>query len=248
MRTEQLVDMLARHAGPAPRWAVERRLALAIAVGALASAAVAIAALGVNPGLSGMGVALAIKIAYVGGLLLGAAWLADRASRPGVLFRRATWSLALVVAAMTAFAMAVLGLAPDGTRLDLLLGRSWGIVSRTCGDPVHPCPRSDLVGDARSGAHTTAPGRLCRGYGRRQPRGLGVCLVLPGTVAAVCARLVFAGHPGPGLHRSSLGAVGAPLVVGGFDVSRRNGRERLPLTRHAGSLRLPEHPDRRPSR
>ena len=125
MRTEQLVDMLARHAGPAPRWAVERRLALAIAVGALASAAVAIAALGVNPGLSGMGVALAIKIAYVGGLLLGAAWLADRASRPGVLFRRATWSLALVVAAMTAFALALLGLAPDGTRLDLLLGRSW---------------------------------------------------------------------------------------------------------------------------
>ena len=129
MRTEQLVDMLARHAGPAPRWAVERRLALAIAVGALASAAVAIAALGVNPGLSGMGVALAIKIAYVGGLLLGAAWLADRASRPGVLFRRATWSLALVVAAMTAFALAVLGLAPDGTRLDLLLGRSWASCS-----------------------------------------------------------------------------------------------------------------------
>lgn len=129
MRTEQLVDMLARHAGPAPRWAVERRLALAIAVGALASAAVAIAALGVNPGLSGMGVALAIKIAYVGGLLLGAAWLADRASRPGVLFRRATWSLALVVAAMTAFALALLGLAPDGTRLDLLLGRSWASCS-----------------------------------------------------------------------------------------------------------------------
>ena len=66
MRTEQLVDMLARHAGPAPRWAVERRLAPASAVG-----------------------------------------------------------LALVVSAMAAFAMAVLGLAPDGTRLDLLLGWSW---------------------------------------------------------------------------------------------------------------------------
>lgn len=125
MRTEQLVELLARQAGPAPRWVVERRLASAIAVGALASAAAAIAGLGLNPGLSGMGVALAIKIAYVGGLLLGAAWLADRASRPGVPLRSAIWSLALVIAAMAVFAMAVLDSAPEGTRLDLLLGRSW---------------------------------------------------------------------------------------------------------------------------
>lgn len=125
MRTEQLVELLARQAGPAPRWVVERRLALAIALGALASAAAAIATLGLNAGLSGMGVALVIKLAYVCGLLLGAAWLADRTSRPGAPWRSAAWVLAAVIGTMAAFAMLVLEFAADGTGLDLLLGRSW---------------------------------------------------------------------------------------------------------------------------
>lgn len=125
MRTEQLVDMLARQSGPAPRWVVETRLVVAVAAGALASAVAASSALGLNPELSGMGSALAVKIAYVAGLLLGAAWLAERVSRPGAALRSAAWTLAVVVLAMAAFAFVVMAQTPDSTRLDLLLGRSW---------------------------------------------------------------------------------------------------------------------------
>jgi hypothetical protein len=125
MKTDQLVDMLARQSGPAPRRMVEGRLAAAAAGGALASVAATLATLGLNPALSNMGGALAIKLAYVTCLLLGAACLAERASRPGVSLHRAAWSLALVILTMTAFAAAVVTLAPEDTRGELLFGRSW---------------------------------------------------------------------------------------------------------------------------
>lgn len=125
MRTDQLVDVLARQAGPAPRRLVENRLAVAASVGALASAGLAIGALGLNTGLTDMGVALATKMAYVTGLMLAAAWFADRVSRPGAPWRRAAWNLAGVVLAMTLLAAVVWALAPGTERPDLLFGRSW---------------------------------------------------------------------------------------------------------------------------
>lgn len=125
MRTDQLVDMLARQAGPAPRRVVETRLGLAAGVGALASAGLAIGALGLNTGLADMGAALAAKLAYVVGVLLAAAWFADRVSRPGTPWRRAARGVAGVVLAMSMLAAVVWALAPGTERLDLLLGRSW---------------------------------------------------------------------------------------------------------------------------
>ena len=124
MRTEQFIDLLARQAGPAPRWKVEARLGVAVLVGSLASAAVAIAGLGVNAGLA-MGVGLAVKVAYVAGLLFGAAWLASRVARPATSPRDAGFSLAVVTATMAVIAAAVLTLAPSGERVDLFLGGSW---------------------------------------------------------------------------------------------------------------------------
>lgn len=129
MKTDRLVDMLARHAGPAPRHAVERRITAAVALGAAASASGAITALGLNSGLADMGAALAIKLAYVVALVLSAAWLADRISRPGTPWRRALWNVAAVVLAMTALAVIVWAQAADTERLSLLLGHSWA-----------PCP------------------------------------------------------------------------------------------------------------
>ncbi len=125
MRTDQLVDLLARQAGPAPRKAVETRLAVAASVGVLVSAGAAVGVLGLNPALTAMGAALVIKMAYVVSLTLGAAWLADRVSRPGTPWRRAAWSLAAVVLAMTVLVAVVTAAAPGTQRLDLLLGRSW---------------------------------------------------------------------------------------------------------------------------
>ena len=125
MRTDQLVDLLARGAGRAPRHVVPTRLGVAIAAGAAASAALSISTLGLNPGLSGMGAALVIKVAYVIGLLVAASRLADRASRPGAPLRGAGWSVAAVVLAMTALAVVVWTRTPVVERADLLYGRSW---------------------------------------------------------------------------------------------------------------------------
>ena len=125
MRTEQLVEVLARQAGPAPRHAVERRIAVAAGFGAVASAWGAIGALGLNSGLANMGLGLATKLAYVVSMLLAAAWFADRVSRPGTPWRRATWNVLAVVLVMSVLAAAVWAMAPGTERLSLLLGRSW---------------------------------------------------------------------------------------------------------------------------
>jgi hypothetical protein len=125
MRTEQLVDLLARSAGQAPRRVVEARIGAALIVGALASTGLTLATLGLNPGLSTMGSALLVKIAYVGALLAGAAWLADRAARPGAGLRAAATVLVAVVAVMALVAMAAWLRAPQAERPDLLFGHSW---------------------------------------------------------------------------------------------------------------------------
>lgn len=125
MKTEQLVEFLARQAGPAPRHAVERRVAMAASLGAAGSIAGAIGALGLNASLTDMGVALAVKLGYVVALVLSAAWFVDRVARPGTPWRRALWAVATVVLAMALLAATVWTQADETQRLDLLLGRSW---------------------------------------------------------------------------------------------------------------------------
>lgn len=125
MKTEQLVELLARQAGPAPRHAVERRVAMAASLGAAGSIAGAIGALGLNASLTDMGVALAVKLGYVVALVLSAAWFVDRVARPGTPWRRALWAVATVVLAMALLAVTVWTQADETQRLDLLLGRSW---------------------------------------------------------------------------------------------------------------------------
>lgn len=125
MKTEQLVDLLARQAGPAPRHAVERRVAMAASLGAAGSIAGAIGALGLNTSLTDMGVALAVKLGYVVALVLSAAWFVDRVARPGTPWRRALWAVVGVVLAMALLAITVWTQADETQRLDLLLGRSW---------------------------------------------------------------------------------------------------------------------------
>ncbi|MDE2276907.1 MAG: DUF1109 domain-containing protein [Burkholderiales bacterium] len=125
MKTEQWLDLLARGAGPAPRRIVETRLGAALGLGTLASAGAALATLGLNPDLAGLGAALAVKLTYVAGLLLGAVWLADRAARPAAPLRGASASVLAVALAMAALAIVTLWRAPGAARMDLLLGSSW---------------------------------------------------------------------------------------------------------------------------
>ena len=125
MKTDQLIDLLARQAGPAPRHVVERRIAIAAIVGVLASTALTCATLGVNTALADMGSALAVKLAYVIALMAGAAWQVDRLARPGASDQAATQALLAVVLAMALVAGRAWVRTPSAEPLDQLLGQSW---------------------------------------------------------------------------------------------------------------------------
>lgn len=125
MKTEQLVELLARQAGPAPHRAVERRIATAATFGSIASATAAIQALGLNANLADMGWALAAKVAYVVALMLCAARFVDRIARPATPWRKALESTVAVVLAMALLAFTVWTQGAESERLDLLLGKSW---------------------------------------------------------------------------------------------------------------------------
>jgi hypothetical protein len=125
VKTGQLIDLLARQSGVAPRWVVEARLGVALAIGLVASAALAVGLLGLNPALAEMGPALGTKLAYVICLLLGAMWLSDRSARPGAAWRRPVAGLIVVVVSMGALALSATMPLSASMRLDFLIGRSW---------------------------------------------------------------------------------------------------------------------------
>ncbi len=125
MKTGQLIDLLARQSGVAPRWVVETRLGVALAIGLAASAVLAVGLLGLNPGLAHMGTALGAKLAYVTCVLLNAIWLSDRSARPGAALRRPATSLVVVVVAMGALALSGTAALSASMRFDFLMGRSW---------------------------------------------------------------------------------------------------------------------------
>ena len=125
MKTGTLIDMLARGAGPAPRALAARRLSPAVLVGLLVSAGAAISWFGAIP--TGM-FATAVpwmKMVYAGALALAAAWLTARLSMPAapiVRPRRAVWAVLTLMALVGAMSLIA---EPSGTRMQVLLGRSW---------------------------------------------------------------------------------------------------------------------------
>ncbi len=125
MKTEQLIDMLARGAGAAPRVNPALRLVPVVAVGAALSAAAAMLLLGLIPREMYALPAPWIKLAYAGLLALAAAWLAVRLSRPVARVVAPARSVALVVLGMAALALWSVAVAPSGERLATLLGDSW---------------------------------------------------------------------------------------------------------------------------
>jgi hypothetical protein len=125
MKTDTLIDMLARDAGPAPRALAARRLSQAAAAGLLLSAMTAITWFGAIPSPMFATAVPWTKMVYAGALALAAGWWTARLSRPAApstLPRRAT---VLVLLAMVGVGGLSLALAPAGTRQDALLGGSW---------------------------------------------------------------------------------------------------------------------------
>lgn len=125
MKTERLIEMLARNAGPAPRASAARRLTPAALLGLMASALLAIGIFGAVPAALFATPAPWIKLVYGGALAIAAGSLAARLGRPAAPFHQAQ-RVTVAVAGLMLLAGTVSLLAqPPGTRLDALLGHSW---------------------------------------------------------------------------------------------------------------------------
>jgi hypothetical protein len=125
MKTDSLIDMLARGAGPAPRALAARRLSPAAIAGLLVSAATAVAWLGSIPSEMYATMVPWMKIAYAGALALAAGWLTARLARPAAPFAPALRATAAVIGVMAAVGVASLWATPADARLHALLGESW---------------------------------------------------------------------------------------------------------------------------
>ena len=125
MKTDELIEMLARGAGPAPRAVVARRLAPAAALGLAASALLALALFGPVPAAMYDSAAPWIKLGYAASLALAAGWLTSRLARPVARLRLPQRAVAVVFGAMGAFGLAALIAASPGERGVALLGVSW---------------------------------------------------------------------------------------------------------------------------
>lgn len=125
MKTDQLIELLARNAGPAPRALAARRLAPAAGLGLLASALLALGAFGAIPAALFSTPAPWVKLAYGGALAIAAAWLTARLSRPAAPTRQARLAAAAVVLIMVLVGAASLWAEASESRLQALLGHSW---------------------------------------------------------------------------------------------------------------------------
>lgn len=125
MKTDALIDLLARDAGPAPRALAARRLSPAAAAGLLMSAAISIAWFGVIPAPMFATAVPWTKMAYAGALAVAAGWLTARLSRPAAPTAQPRRLTVLVLLAMAAVGGVSLAATPPGARLDGLLGHSW---------------------------------------------------------------------------------------------------------------------------
>lgn len=125
MKTDALIDLLARDAGPAPRALVARRLSPAALCGLLLSTAAAVAWFGLIPAPMFATAVPWAKMVYAGALALAAAWLTARLSRPAAPTARPRHVTALVLLAMAVVGAASLALTPADARVAALLGTSW---------------------------------------------------------------------------------------------------------------------------
>jgi hypothetical protein len=124
MNTGDLIEALARGAGPAPRAVAARRLWPIAVVGAALAAWLAHLVLGwVDP--RAVGAALWVKLVYGGALAAAAGWLAAKLARPVARQGAARAALVTVVVAMALLGAAAWSLQPAPERGAYLMGHSW---------------------------------------------------------------------------------------------------------------------------
>lgn len=125
MKTDTLIELLARDAGPAPRAVVARRLSPAVIAGLAASAVAAVGGFGALPATAFATAAPWMKLVYAGALALATVWLTARLSRPAAPIDGPRRLTIAVLLAMAVTGVVSLGSTPAGARADALLGESW---------------------------------------------------------------------------------------------------------------------------
>jgi hypothetical protein len=128
MKTDALIDLLAKGAGPAPRAVAARRLMPAAGIGLLASSALALLTIGPVGAAMLATPAFWLKVSYSATLVSAAVWLVARESRPAARTAPAWRAVAAVVLAMAIFGAVSLSAAPDTTQA--LMGQTWSICPR----------------------------------------------------------------------------------------------------------------------
>lgn len=127
MKTDDLIEALARGAGPAPRSVVGRRLGPMVLLGLLASVVLAFVALGFVPAHTFAFAAPWFKLGYAGAMVAAAAWLTSRLARPAA--QASAPSTAVVAVALAAALVGAVSwwLTPGEARMRGLLGHSWAL-------------------------------------------------------------------------------------------------------------------------
>ncbi len=122
MKTDDLIEMLARQAGAAPRQPVLRTLATAIGAGVLLSLMLVGALKTPVPAAFWLTLAPWIKLLYGAALAAAALWWVGRSARPGVAQRPAQIAVSVVLTAMLSLAVLVWIGTPAPERLATLMG------------------------------------------------------------------------------------------------------------------------------
>lgn len=125
MKTENLIELLAKGAGPAPVAVAARRLWPVAVLGVLLSAGLALSIFGPIAAPAYGTPALWVKLAYTSALAGTAGWLAARLSRPVARLAWPSLALLVVIAAMALLGALSMWAAPAGDRLGWLFGRTW---------------------------------------------------------------------------------------------------------------------------
>jgi len=127
MKTDELIEMLARDAGPAPRGVVARRIGPAVVLGLVASVVLAFAVLGFVPAATFAFAAPWFKLAYAAAMIAAAAWLTAQLARP--VARTSGPSSAVVGVVLAAALVGLLSwwATPGEARMTGLLGHSWAL-------------------------------------------------------------------------------------------------------------------------
>jgi hypothetical protein len=194
MKTDTLIDMLARNAGPAPRALAARRLSPAALVGLLVSALAAITWFGAIPAQMFATAVPWTKMAYAGALAMAAGWLTARLSRPAAQLQRPQRVTVAVVVVM-----AVVG----GASLVVRAGRRPGpgaarpflvqLPVERAGAFVARLGRRAL-GGAGPGADAAPRGWIRGRIDGRIGRRIRLLAVVPGSIVRFRGGVVHAGH------------------------------------------------------